>query len=168
MCKGSTLLRSRAELHKTQGWILAINTFWQVNMARLINLLWLLLQKDYMEEFPSVQLSENTCKTYLFLKKKYFAPMEMLFNVLEQYYRRNKQSSCRIETCDIFPFFMNMLQRSIHNANINSKQLHWSIIKHGWDVYKITLHGEWEDLLLTSPLEFVIAYLSRFNYDLYI
>ena len=37
--EGSTLLRSRAKLHKTQGQIFAINTFWQVNMDRLINLL---------------------------------------------------------------------------------------------------------------------------------
>ena len=50
----SMLLRFRAKLHKTQGQILAIDTFWQVNMARLINLLWLLLQKDYLGEFPSV------------------------------------------------------------------------------------------------------------------
>ena len=40
--EGSMLLRSRAELHKMQGQILAINMFWQVNTARLINLLWLL------------------------------------------------------------------------------------------------------------------------------
>ena len=41
MCKkeGTMLLRSRAKLHKMQGQILAINMFWQVNMARLINLL---------------------------------------------------------------------------------------------------------------------------------
>ena len=34
-------------------------------------------------DFPSVQTSENTCKTYLFMKKKYFAPIEMLYNILE-------------------------------------------------------------------------------------
>ena len=50
----STLLRSRAKLHEMQGQILAVNTFQQVNMARLINLLWLLLQKDYLGEFLSV------------------------------------------------------------------------------------------------------------------
>ena len=37
--EGSMLLRSRAKLHKTQGQILVISTFQQVNMARLINLL---------------------------------------------------------------------------------------------------------------------------------
>ena len=41
MCKekGTMLLRSRTKLHKMQGQILAINTFQQVNMARLISLL---------------------------------------------------------------------------------------------------------------------------------
>ena len=54
MCKESMLLWSRAKLQKTRGQILAINMFQQVNTARLINLLQLLLQKDYLWEFPSV------------------------------------------------------------------------------------------------------------------
>ena len=36
--EGSMLLRCRAKLHKMQSQILAINMFWQVNAARLINL----------------------------------------------------------------------------------------------------------------------------------
>ena len=37
--EGSTLLISRAKLHKVQGKILATNMFCQLNMARPINLL---------------------------------------------------------------------------------------------------------------------------------
>ena len=35
----TALLRSRAKFYKTQGKVLVIDTFWQVNMARLISLL---------------------------------------------------------------------------------------------------------------------------------
>ena len=44
-------------------------------------------RKDYLLVFPSVQprYSEYiiiACKTYLFMKEKYFTPIEMLYNLL--------------------------------------------------------------------------------------
>ena len=51
-------------------------------MARPINLLCLLLQKDYLWGFPSVQMSDSMYTTYSFAKQKYFAPIEMLHSVL--------------------------------------------------------------------------------------
>ena len=42
--------------------------------------------EDYLWEFPSVQMSESMYTTHLFVKQKYFAPVEMLYKILEMEY----------------------------------------------------------------------------------
>ena len=80
--EGSRLLLSKMKACKVQGQIPTSSMFQHVNMSRPINLLRLLLQKDYLRVFPSVW-PRNICKTYLFMKQKYFAPIEMLYNILK-------------------------------------------------------------------------------------
>ena len=83
--KGSMLLLCIMNVCEMQGQIPMNNMFWHVNMSIPINLFWLLFQKNYLQVFPSVWL-RNLCKTYLFMKLKYFAPIEMLYNILKVCY----------------------------------------------------------------------------------
>ena len=79
---GRMLLKPKAKVEQN----LKVKCLWltcygRLNMTRLINLNWLFLQKDYLWGFPSVHLSDSVYTTYSFAKQKYFAQIEMLYNI---------------------------------------------------------------------------------------
>ena len=53
-----------------------------INTSRPINTIMVVILRDYLQVFPSVN-KKNICKTYSSAKEKYFTPIEMLYNTFE-------------------------------------------------------------------------------------
>ena len=63
-----------------------LTRYTRLNMARLVNPnLIAFAENFYLQEFPPVHPSYRVYETYSFRKQKYFAPIGMLYNILNTY-----------------------------------------------------------------------------------